>query len=76
MLERVDDKQLTGELHIVTVSKDFEVFVTPERSTTVTMPSSMAVLRVHVRLADGQRAQVGSRFAVGCITVRCGTILY
>lgn len=46
----VDDKHLNGELHIVTVSKDFEVFVTPERSTTVTMPSSMEVLRAHVSM--------------------------
>jgi hypothetical protein len=46
----VDDKHLNGELHVVTVSKDFDVFITPEQSTTVTTPSSMEVLRTHVSI--------------------------
>jgi hypothetical protein len=46
----VDGKNLDGELHVVTVSKDFDVFITPEQSTTVTTPSSMEVLRTHVSI--------------------------
>jgi hypothetical protein len=44
------NKNLDGELHVVTVSKDFEVFITPEQSRTVTTPSSMEVLRAHVSI--------------------------
>jgi hypothetical protein len=46
----VGGKDLKGELHVVTVSKDFDVFITPEQSSTVTMPSSMEVLRAHVSI--------------------------
>lgn len=44
------DNDLKGELHVVTVSKDFDVFITPEQSATVTTPSSMEVLRAHVNI--------------------------
>jgi hypothetical protein len=47
----VDNNNLDGELHVVTVSKDFDVFITPEQSTTVTMPLSMEVLRAHVSIS-------------------------
>jgi len=46
----VDKKDLDGELHVVTVSKDFDVFITPEQSTNVTMPSSMEILKAHVSI--------------------------
>jgi hypothetical protein len=42
------DKDLKGELHVVTVSKNFDLFITPEQSETVTVPSTMEVLRAHV----------------------------
>jgi phage major head subunit gpT-like protein len=45
------DNDLKGELHVVTVSKDFDVFITPEQSSTVTMPSRMEVLRTHVDIS-------------------------
>ncbi len=41
---------LKGDLHIVTVSKDFEVFVTPEQSVSVTVPSGREILRAHVSM--------------------------
>lgn len=44
------DKNLNGELHAVTVSKNFDLFITAEPGQTVTMPSSMEVLRTHVTL--------------------------
>jgi len=44
----VDKKNLDGELHVVTVSKDFDVFITPEQSSAVTMPSSMQILKAHI----------------------------
>lgn len=46
----VDKKDLDGELHVTTVSKDFDVFITPEQSSTVTMPSSMEILKAHVSI--------------------------
>ena len=46
----VDKKDLNGELHIVTVAKDFDVFITPEQSSTVTMPSVTEILRTHVSI--------------------------
>lgn len=44
------DKNLNGELHAVTVSKNFDLFITPEAGETVTVPSSMEVLRTHITL--------------------------
>jgi len=46
----VDKKDLNGELHIVTVAKDFDLFITPEQSSTVTMPSGTEVLRTHISI--------------------------
>src|SRR3569833_2754839 len=46
----VDSKNLNGELHLVTVSKDFDVFITPEQSSTVTTPSGMEILKAHVSI--------------------------
>lgn len=43
-------KDLKGEIHIVTVSRDFDVFITPEQSESVTVPSSTEVLRAHVNM--------------------------
>lgn len=43
-------KDLKGEIHTVTVSRDFEVFITPEQSASVTVPSSTEVLRAHVNM--------------------------
>ncbi len=42
------DKNLSGELKLETVSKDFDVFITAEQSDSVTFPSSVEVLRAHV----------------------------
>lgn len=42
------DKNLSGELKVETVSKDFEVLITAEQSDSVTFPSSVEVLRAHV----------------------------
>jgi hypothetical protein len=42
------DKNLSGELRLETVSKDFDVFITAEQSDTVTFPSSVEVLGAHV----------------------------
>jgi hypothetical protein len=42
------DKHLSGEVHVVTVSKSFDLFITPEQSSSVTIPSAMEVLRAHV----------------------------
>lgn len=42
------DKNLSGELKLETVSKDFDVFITAEQSNSVTFPSSVEVLRTHV----------------------------
>ncbi len=44
------DKDLKGELKIVTVSKDFDLFITAEQSETVSAPSEFKVLDTHVRL--------------------------
>jgi hypothetical protein len=41
-------KDLKGELHTVTVSKNFEVIISAEQGETVTVPSSTQVLRTHV----------------------------
>lgn len=42
------DKNLSGELKLETVSKDFDVFITAEQSDSVTSPSSVVVLSTHV----------------------------
>ena len=42
------DKNLSGELRVETVSRDFDVFITAEQSDSATFPSSVEVLRVHV----------------------------
>lgn len=44
----VVDKNLDGELKVVTVSKDFDVFITAEQSKSVTVPSSVKILEAHV----------------------------
>jgi hypothetical protein len=42
------DKNLKGELNVVTTSKDFDVFVTAEQSQNVSTPSEFTVLQAHV----------------------------
>ncbi len=42
------DKNLSGELKLETVSKDFDVFITAEQSDSVTVPSGVEVLSAHV----------------------------
>jgi len=42
------DKNLSGELKVETVSKDFDLFITAEQSNSVTFPSGVQVLRTHV----------------------------
>ena len=41
-------KNLSGELTVETVAKDFDLFITAEQSSNVTFPSSIEVLRTHV----------------------------
>lgn len=43
------NKDLKGELKVVTVSKDFDVFITAEQSDSAAAPSDVEVLRAHVR---------------------------
>ena len=43
-------KDLNGELHTVTVTKNFDVFITPEQNESVLVPSTMEVLRTHVSM--------------------------
>jgi hypothetical protein len=42
------DKNLKGELKIVTTSKNFDVFITAEQSASVTAPSGIQILQAHV----------------------------
>jgi len=42
------DKNLSGELTLETVAKDFDLLITAEQSNSVTVPSSVEVLRAHV----------------------------
>jgi len=44
------DKNLSGELKLETVSKDFDVFITAEQSDNVTFPSDVQVLHTHVSM--------------------------
>ena len=44
------DENLDGDLRVVTVSKNFDVFITPEQSQAVASPSSREVLRAHITL--------------------------
>jgi hypothetical protein len=44
------DKNLSGELKLETVSKDFDVFITAEQSDSVTFPSNVQVLHTHVSM--------------------------
>ena len=44
------DHDLNGELHTVTVSKNFDLFITPEDGETVTHPSSLEVLQTHITM--------------------------
>lgn len=44
------DKNLSGELKLETVSKDFDVFITAEQSDSVTAPSSVEVLSTHISM--------------------------
>jgi len=41
---------IKGELHAVTVAKNFDLFITAEQGETVTVPSSNQVLRTHVAM--------------------------
>lgn len=45
------DKDLNGELNVVTVSKDFEVFITAEQTPNVTEPTGPDVLDAHVNVS-------------------------
>lgn len=42
------DKNLSGELKVETVSKDFDLFITAEQGKSATFPSNVEVLRTHV----------------------------
>lgn len=42
------DKNLNGEFKSVTVSKEFDLFVTAEQSENISEPSGPKVLRVHI----------------------------
>jgi hypothetical protein len=42
------DKNLSGELTVETVAKDFDLFITAEQSNSVTVPSSIEVLHTHI----------------------------
>jgi hypothetical protein len=42
------DKNLSGELKMETVSKNFDVFITAEQGDSTTFPSNVEVLRAHV----------------------------
>jgi hypothetical protein len=42
------DKNLSGELKVETVSKDFDLFITAEQSDSAAFPSNVEVLRTHV----------------------------
>jgi len=42
------DKNLSGQLKVETVSKDFDLFITAEQSDSATFPSNIEVLRTHV----------------------------
>lgn len=44
------DKDLKGEFKSVTVSKEFDLFITAEQNENVSTPSGPRVLRVHVNL--------------------------
>lgn len=44
------NSDLSGELKLETVSKDFDVFITAEQSDSVTYPSSVVVLSAHVSM--------------------------
>jgi hypothetical protein len=44
------NKNLSGELKLETVSKDFDVFITAEQSDSVTFPSSIVVLSAHLSM--------------------------
>lgn len=42
------DKDLKGELRVITNSKNFDVFITAEQSGSVTTPSGVQILQAHV----------------------------
>ena len=42
------DKNLDGDLKVVTTSKEFDIFITPEESESVSVPATLQVLRAHV----------------------------
>jgi len=42
------DKNLSGELRVETVSRDFDVLITAEQSDSASFPSSVEVLRAHI----------------------------
>ena len=44
------DKNLSGDLTVETVAKDFDLLITAEQSNNVTVPSSIEVLRTHVSM--------------------------
>ena len=41
---------IIGTFSKLTVAKDFDLFITPEQSSTVTMPSGTEVLRTHISI--------------------------
>ena len=44
------DKNLSGELKVETVSKDFDLFITAEQANSATLPSNVEVVRTHVSM--------------------------
>jgi len=42
------DKNLSGDLKVVTTSKEFDIFITPEQSESAATPGNLQVLRAHV----------------------------
>ena len=42
------DKNLSGDLKVVTTSKEFDIFITPEQSDSVSAPATLQVLKAHV----------------------------
>ncbi|HEY6467872.1 MAG TPA: hypothetical protein VIY69_17855 [Candidatus Acidoferrales bacterium] len=42
------DKNLKGELKVITTSKNFDIFITAEQTGSVTVPSGVQILQVHV----------------------------
>ena len=58
-------KNLSGELKMETVSKDFDVFITAEQGDSTTFPSNVEVLRAHV--STKRMLIVQNRAPPGCL---------